>query len=78
MYNHTIKMLAMEEKDAIKERRDQAVTERQSRNTSIHTKKEPEQRSERPDEKKRNATHVNDRARKSYHNDGPGGNYGGY
>jgi hypothetical protein len=71
-------MLAMKEKDAAKERPDRTVAERQSENTSINTREEQDQRTERQEQKKMNTTNMNERARKSYHNDGPGGNYAGF
>ena len=71
-------MLAMKEKDATRERPNRAVAEDQSENTSINTRAEQEARNDRQDEKKKYTNHMNERARKSYHNDGPGGNYSGF
>jgi hypothetical protein len=70
-------MLAMKEKNITKERQEHAADERQTKNTSVNTREEDAERnSNRQD--KRNMSDINNRARKSYHNDGPGGNYPGF
>ena len=72
----------MKEKDVTTEREDRAVSERQLRNPPVNTREEQGQRSDRQEEKKTSSHNINhtihERARKSYHNDGPGGNYSGY
>lgn len=71
-------MLAMKEKDAKTERQEQAVEERQPGNSTINARNDQDRRNDKREEKKMNASHINERARKSYHNDGPGGNYEGF
>lgn len=72
------KMLAMKEKDASSEREEQAAEERQPGNPTIHTRTHQDHRNDKQEEKKMHAGHMHERARKSYHNDGPGGNYDGF
>jgi len=67
----------MKEKNITKERQRHAATERESKGTSVNTREEGlERNSNRQNEK--NISDINNRARKSYHNDGPGGNYSGF
>ena len=68
----------MKEKNATKERSDPAVAGRQSEDNPVSKRDEPIHRNARQGEKKMHASDMNNRARKSYHNDGPGGNYAGY
>ena len=71
------KMLAMKKNVATKERQDQAV-ERQTE-ASGDTREENSERTTRSkDDKTVSTKDMDKRARKSYHNDGPGGSYGGY
>ena len=66
----------MKNKDAAEERQGRASEGRQSENTSVNTREEHTERNNHP-EKDKKIRDIHNRARKSYHNDGPGGSYRG-
>lgn len=70
-----IKKLAMKEDE---KRRDTAHNEAPPAQGSSRDNNARNEADTKRDEDARNKTNMKDRARKSFHNDGPGGNYAGY
>ena len=66
----------MKNKDAAEERQGRALEGRQSENTSVNTRDENTEEHNHQ-EKDKKVKDLHNRARKSYHNDGPGGGYRG-
>ena len=66
----------MKNKDAAEERQGRASESRQAENTSVNNREEDTERANHQ-EKDKKVKDAHNRARKSYHNDGPGGGYRG-